>query len=72
MNSILCFFLYPWYPDINECETIETGCDGCLNVPGDFRCTSCLAGSFLHEATGRCEDDGGALLYTILFLNGTR
>ncbi|XP_030836782.1 multiple epidermal growth factor-like domains protein 6 [Strongylocentrotus purpuratus] len=43
--------------DINECETIETGCDRCLNLPGDFRCTSCFAGSFLHQATGRCEDD---------------
>nr|XP_054755989.1 fibrillin-1-like [Lytechinus pictus] len=51
------FFNEETCEDIDECERGDTVCDGCENLPGDYRCTSCHEGFNLHVATGRCEED---------------
>lgn len=43
--------------DIDECQTMETGCDNCENLPGSYHCLTCPNGSVLNNRTELCEID---------------
>lgn len=42
--------------DIDECQTTSTGCvpGGCVNLPGDYFCTSCIPGYSLDQGS-KCQ-----------------
>ncbi|BFY97465.1 hypothetical protein BsWGS_00505 [Bradybaena similaris] len=42
--------------DIDECQTPSTGCvsGGCVNLPGDYFCTSCISGYSLDQGS-KCQ-----------------